>query len=155
MKRPSSATSLGLGQRGETSNLVRDLWQTPGGICPGGPMNTFRRSPPCSPFRGSGLAVDYTGSLAIPTPDSSSSSGEKNCRVLRLWEAASSKHSGRGVCHQSAREGGTIYFLELPAGRCAQMAPDALVTRWWSTFGRTPAISVSFVCSASKMRWKQ
>ena len=38
MKRPSSATSLGLGQRGETSNLVRDLWQTPGGICPGGPM---------------------------------------------------------------------------------------------------------------------
>ena len=28
----------GLGQRGETSNLVRDLWQTPGGICPGGPM---------------------------------------------------------------------------------------------------------------------
>jgi hypothetical protein len=38
LKRPTSATSLGLGQRGETSNLVRDLCQTPGG-----PLS---RSPP-------------------------------------------------------------------------------------------------------------
>jgi hypothetical protein len=33
---PNSAASLCLGQDGEISNLVRDLWHTPDGICPGG-----------------------------------------------------------------------------------------------------------------------
>ena len=35
---PNSAASLCLVQGSETSNLVRDLWQTPGGMWPGGTM---------------------------------------------------------------------------------------------------------------------
>ena len=83
---PSNSAAIFLTEGGKHTNLARDLWQTLVAVVQETPLRQPRHSPRWSPFRGSEPADGGEKSLAIPTPDSSWSSG-KNCRMLRLRDS--------------------------------------------------------------------